>query len=132
MTAQLPDPVDVGLRLLDRQIVDCDERPVANVDDIEVEYDAQGRPYVVALLTGAGAWGPRLGGRASRWVTSIWRRLHPEARPYPNRIPMSVVTKVDSAVHISVPRTSTTALRLDQWVDDHIIGRIPGAGDGDS
>jgi hypothetical protein len=132
MTAQLPDVLDAGLRLLDRQVVDCEDRPVANVDDLEVAYDEGGRPYVVAVLTGPGAWGPRLGGRLSRWITAIWRRLHPAVRPAPSRIPMTAVTKVDSAVHLSVPRASTAALALDQWVDRYIISRIPGAGGGDS
>jgi hypothetical protein len=132
MTAQLPDVLDAGLRLLDRQIVDCDERPVANVDDLEAVYDERGRPYIVAVLTGPGAWGPRVGGRLSRWITAIWRRLHPAARPAPSRIPMTAVTRVDSAVHLAVPRSSTAALALDQWVDLHVISRLPGAGDGDT
>jgi hypothetical protein len=132
MNAETPDPVDVGLRFLDRQIVDCDDREVAKVDDLEVAFDIDGRPYVVAILCGPGAWAPRLGGRVGRWIVAVWRRLHPAAEPEPARIPMNVVAKLDSAVHLSVPRTSTTAIRLDRWTDHHVIARIPGAGDGDS
>ena len=43
MNAQVPDSVDVGLSLLDRQIVDCNGREVANLDDLEAAFDANGR-----------------------------------------------------------------------------------------
>ena len=36
MNAQIPDRLDVGLSLLDRQIIDCNDRQVANVDDLAV------------------------------------------------------------------------------------------------
>jgi hypothetical protein len=129
MNADVPDSVDAGLLLLDRQIIDCNDREVAKVDDLVAAFDQHGRPYVVAILCGPGAWGPRLGGRLGRWVIAAWRRLHPAAHPEPASIPMNVVTRIDSAVHLSVPRTSTTVLAIDRWVDGHIISRIPGAGD---
>jgi hypothetical protein len=131
MNVQAPETVDAGLLLLDRQIVDCNDREVANVDDLEIAFDSDGRPYVVTILCGPGAWGPRLGGRVSRWIVAIWQRLHPAVHPEPARVPMNVVAKIDSAVHLSVPRKSTSAIVIDRWVDDHIISRIPGAGDDD-
>jgi hypothetical protein len=132
MNAQVPEVVDAGLSLLDRQIVDCNERQVRNVDDLEVAFGGDGRPYVAAVLCGPGAWGPRIGGPVGSWIVAVWRRLHPAAHPNPARIPMNVVTKLDSAVHLSVPRTATGAIALDQWVDEHIISSIPGAGDAET
>jgi hypothetical protein len=131
MNADVPDVVDVGLRLLDRQILDRDDRQVAKVDDLEAILGADGRPYVQAILCGPGAWAPRLGGRLGRWTVAIWRRLHPAAQPAPAQIPMNVVTRLDSAVHLSVPRVATDAVELDRWTDHHVIARIPGAGDDD-
>jgi hypothetical protein len=131
MNAQTPDPVDVGLRFLDRQILDRDDREVAKVDDLEAMFDIDGRPYVHAILCGPGAWAPRLGGRLGRWIIAVWTRLHPAVEPEPARIPMSVVTRLDSAVHLSVPRTDTGAVTLDRWTDHHVIARIPGAGNDD-
>ncbi|MDQ1384828.1 MAG: hypothetical protein QOG65_2207 [Actinomycetota bacterium] len=128
MNADVPDVIDVGLRFLDRQIIDCNDREVAKVDDLEAAFDGEGRPYVIAIMCGPGAWAPRLGGRPGRWILAIWRRLHPAVEPEPARIPMNVVAKIDSAVRLSVPRTSTAAATLDRWVDHHVIGRIPGAG----
>ena len=129
MNAEVPDTMELGLSLLDRQIVDCNERPLANVDDIHLAFDQDGRPYVDALLCGPGAWARRLRGRLGRWCYAIWARLHPAANPHPSSIPMNLVTKIDSSVHLSVPRRATTAVALEVWADDHIIARIPGAGD---
>jgi hypothetical protein len=131
MNAQVPDSVDVGPRFLDRQILDSNDREVAKVDDLEALFDTEGRPYVHAILCGPGAWAPRLGGRLGRWIIAVWRRLHDAVDPDPARIPMNVVTKLDSAVHLSVPRTATDAITLDRWADRHVIARIPGAGDDD-
>ncbi len=127
--ARVPDVLDAGLALLDRQIVDCDGRPVAKVDDLEIAYDAEGRPYISALLYGAGAAGPRIRGRVGRAITAIWRRLRPEFDPKPARIPMSVVSEIDSAVHLSIP-VDTIDLPVTTWVNDQIIRKIPGAGQG--
>ena len=129
MNADVPDTIDVGLRFLDRQIIDSNDREVAKVDDLEVGFDGDGRPYVIAIMCGPGAWAPRLGGRPGRWILAIWRRLHPAVEPEPARIPMNVVAKVDSAVRLVVPRMSTSAVALDRWVDQHFIAGIPGAGD---
>jgi sporulation protein YlmC with PRC-barrel domain len=127
--ARVPDVLDAGLALLDRQIVDCDGRPVAKVDDLEIAYDAEGRPYISALLYGAGAAGPRIRGRVGRAITAIWRRSRPEFDPKPARIPMSVVSEIDSAVHLSIP-VDTIDLPVTTWVNDRLIRKIPGAGHG--
>jgi hypothetical protein len=131
MNAQVPSVIEAGLALLDRQIVDCDERPLAKVDDLEIALDSDGRPYVIAILCGPGAAGPRLRDRLGRWVVAIWRRLHPAVDPDPARVPMNVVSRIDSAVHLSVPADATAVRALNDWTLDHIISRIPGAGHGD-
>jgi len=123
----VPDQLDAGLRLLDRQIVDCDDRPVAKVDDLELAYDRDGRPFVSALLYGAGALGPRIGGRLGRAVTAVWKRLRPEVDPRPARIPINVVARIDSAVHLSVP-VDAIELPITAWVERRVIEKLPGAG----
>jgi sporulation protein YlmC with PRC-barrel domain len=131
MTAQVSERLDVADRLLDRQIVDRNGRPFAKVDDLELEVDSEGRPYVVALLCGPGALGPRLGRRLGRWVVAIWKRQHPAVHPAPVRIPMSAVASVDNAVNLSLPRDSTAAGAVEDWVAEHFISRIPGASHGE-
>ena len=131
MTADVPDRLDAGLNLLDRQIVDRDDRPVAKVDDLELTIDHNGSPYVSALLCGPGAWGPRVGGRLGTWIAAVWLRQHPEAEPTPIRIPIEALNKLDAAVHLAVDRDATRGESLDHWLATHLIEPIPGADHGD-
>jgi hypothetical protein len=118
---------DAGLHLLDRQIVDPDGLPVANVDDIELVVRPDGRLAVAALLCGPGALGPRMGGRLGRWTTAIWRRLRPEEDPRPGRIDAQLVTGTDSAIHVAATVDELRVDGLERWVRRYVINRIPGA-----
>ena len=68
-------PIDLGLGLLDHQIVDCDGRRCGKVDDLEVAGVRDGKPVVAELLVGRR------------------RKVH---------VPWDVVATVDSAVHLKV------------------------------
>ena len=68
-------PIDLGLGLLDHQIVDRDGRRCGKVDDLELAGVRDGRPVVVELLVGRR------------------RQVH---------VPWDVVAKVDSAVHLKL------------------------------
>jgi hypothetical protein len=108
--------IDAVLKLLDRQILDPDGYMAGNVDDLELVVPAAGGPPDgTAILSGTGALGARLGG-------VFQRVLKGEAR-----IDWGVVTGIDSAVRISLPREQVRSNRMEAWVRDHIIGRIPGA-----
>jgi hypothetical protein len=119
---------DAALHLLDRQIVDPDDAPVANVDDLELRERADGRLAVSALLTGPGALGPRTGGRLGSWMVDVWRRLRPDADPRPGRIEARLVTRTDSAVHVSAHVRDLDVDGFEQWTREHVIEKIPGAG----
>src|SRR5205085_5695760 len=71
-----------GLHLLDRQIVDVDGSFAGKVDDVELEESDEGGVWhVTAILSGAGALGPRIGGRFGRFLAALNRRLSDEATP---------------------------------------------------
>ncbi len=54
--------LDLGLSLLDRQLVDRDGRPVGKVDDIRFDWpDGGGPPIVSKILVGPIAFGERFG-----------------------------------------------------------------------
>jgi sporulation protein YlmC with PRC-barrel domain len=119
---------DAALHLLDRQILDCEQQPVAKVDDVELRMpDDGGPPVVTALLCGPAALGPRLGGRLGEWVVAAHRRVAYERGGKPVRIPFEVVKAIDNSVDLTVNRDASGALTLDHWVRDHIVGRLPGA-----
>jgi sporulation protein YlmC with PRC-barrel domain len=120
---------DLQLHLLDRQVVDPTGRMVAKVDDIELtpSVDEPGTLYVSAILTGPLALGPRLGGRLGWWVAAIARRLSPAPDPEPERIDISLVQDVGSAVTVSVRHDQLQVAPLERWLGTHLIARIPGS-----
>jgi sporulation protein YlmC with PRC-barrel domain len=119
----------IGLHLLDRQILDRDGEPVGKVDDVELDLDDDGIPYVAALLIGQQALGERIGGRLGAWIAGAARRLSPDYNRGPIRIPYDLVADVDSAVNLSVHREVLPDPALETWLRDHLIDRIPGASD---
>jgi len=119
----------IGFDLLDRQIVDRDGEPVGKVDDVELDYDERGDAYVTGLLLGQQALGERIGGALGRWISAIARRMSEPPDQPPIRIGFDLVAKIDSAVHLSVARELLPEPPLEVWLRDHLIGRIPGAGD---
>jgi hypothetical protein len=66
----LSDLVDIGLHVLDRQLLDSDGRRCGNVDDLALEGNPGEPLEVVAILSGPGVWGQRAGvlGRIVGWL----------------------------------------------------------------
>jgi sporulation protein YlmC with PRC-barrel domain len=107
-----PEALDLGLGLLDHQLVDCDGRRCGNVDDLELEGVSEGAPRVTAILVGPPVWAGRgwLGRLAS--TLSSGRTV---------RVPWAEVDKIDAAVHL---KKTASELRLGRgddrarrWVD---------------
>src|SRR3954470_2972972 len=92
-TKPLPATLDAARTMLDHLVVDPDRNPIARVDDLELRIpEPGGAPVVTAILCGPLALGARLGGRLGNWWFSVGRRLRPEERPQPIRIPMELVS----------------------------------------
>jgi sporulation protein YlmC with PRC-barrel domain len=119
--------LDLHLHLLDRQVLDRDGRFVCKVDDLELEFDELGRPYVAAILVGPRALGPRLGGRLGGWVAAIGRRLSDGHSQQPPRIDFAQVTDIGSAITLARRHDELGVTPLETWVDAHVIARIPGS-----
>jgi sporulation protein YlmC with PRC-barrel domain len=121
--------LEAGLHLLDRQLVDSQGRLAGKVDDLELEVpEGGGPPLVTAILAGPGALGRRIGGRLGAFIEAAANRLRGGQRR-PARVPFGVVKEIGSAVELSVPREELETNRLEAWARDHLIGRLPGAGD---
>jgi sporulation protein YlmC with PRC-barrel domain len=119
--------LDLHLHLMDRQVVDPDGRMVCKVDDLELELDAAGRPYVTAILVGPRALGPRVGSRLGRWMAAVAARLAGPDRPIPPRIDFALVTEIGSAVKVARRVDELDVAPLEGWVHRHLVGRIPGS-----
>jgi len=119
--------VHADLHLLDRQIIGKSTgHLVAKVDDLELDLDAP-VPHVTALLTGPGAWGPRLRGLAGRAVRAVYRQLHPDPAQDANRIPAGRIVDITSAVIIDND-DDLDVQGFGVWVDEQIISKLPGSG----
>ncbi len=115
-----------SLDLLDRQVVDRDDELVGKVDDVELTDPAQGAPRLVALLLGPQAYGERLGGRLGRWIAAAGTRLAGTEEPI--RISIDLVESIETSINLNVAASEIERVeRLDHWLRDHLIARIPGA-----
>ncbi|MFL5796889.1 MAG: PRC-barrel domain-containing protein [Actinomycetota bacterium] len=119
--------LDAAHGLLDLQVVDRDAKPVGKVDDVELDNRGQGAPVVRAILVGAPALGDRLGGRFGAWYKGVFRRLHQDKNAQPVRIPFDRIRAVNSKVDLTISQDDLDIGRLERWLVEHLIGRIPGA-----
>lgn len=66
----MSDSINIGLHLVDRQLLDSERRRCGNVDDLALEGNPGEPLEVVAILSGPGVWGQRAGllGRFFGWL----------------------------------------------------------------
>jgi sporulation protein YlmC with PRC-barrel domain len=122
--------LEAGLQLLDRQLIDKDGRLAGKVDDLELELpEGGGPPVVTAILSGPGALSRRVGGRLGAWLEAVANRLREGDDRHPARVSFGLVKRIGSAVDLSVAKAELETDRLEAWTRDHLIGRLPGAGD---
>jgi sporulation protein YlmC with PRC-barrel domain len=104
---RLSGALDAVLHLLDRQVVDVEDRLVGKVDDVELTVFDDGVLGVTGLLSGPAALVPRLGDDGlGRRLHEFWRRLGtaPVDHDDPYRIDLELVARLGSAVELKVPR----------------------------
>jgi hypothetical protein len=120
---RLTEKLDGALHLLDRQLLDCNGEMLGKADDIEL-LDTPNGLTITAILAGPAALLDRLGGRLGRTLANSYRRLRisePD-RDRPWRIDFADVERLDSAIHLTVPREGV--LRRDR--EEHRLGRLTG------
>jgi sporulation protein YlmC with PRC-barrel domain len=110
--------LDLGLDILDRQLLDSEGRRCGNVDDLAIEGGPGETPRVVAILVGPGYWPQRAGwiGRLAGWIGG-GKRV---------RVPWEDVAEVSSHVKL---RKRAAELGLGTG-DDRVrplLEKIPGA-----
>jgi sporulation protein YlmC with PRC-barrel domain len=110
---------DIGLQILDHQLLDKDGRRCGKVDDLEIEGGAGEVAEVVAILSGPGFWGQRAG-----WIGKVASRIGGGRKV---RIPWAEVRKVNSAVELNQGATEYGLGRGDDLLRPY-IDKIPGAG----
>ncbi|WP_337269946.1 hypothetical protein [Oryzifoliimicrobium ureilyticus] len=99
--------------LLDKQLVDSEERPIGRVDGIVINLSERGPPRVTALETGSGVVQDRFGLSTSK------RRF---------RISYDRVRDVgiDVDVDVEVDRDALPVVRWQEWLRKNVLRWIPG------
>jgi hypothetical protein len=109
--------IDLGLGVLDHQLLDCDGRRCGKADDLELEGVGGDDPRVVAILSGPPAWkGRGRLGRLAAWL----------ARGRLVRVPWDEVSEVAAGIRL---RSRATELGLGRG-DDRLrpwIEKLPGS-----
>jgi sporulation protein YlmC with PRC-barrel domain len=114
----LSERIDLGLRVLDRQLLDVDGRRCGKVDDLAIEGGPGEQARVVAILSGPDVWRQRAG-----WIGRLAARLGGHGRV---RVRWEDVKEVGA--HVELKR-SASELGLGRG-DDRLrplLDRIPGA-----
>jgi sporulation protein YlmC with PRC-barrel domain len=114
----LTKTIDLGLNLLDHQLLDAEGRRCGKVDDIALEGVPGEELEVVAILCGPGVWRARAGviGRVASWLGGGGRV----------RIPWGEVEGVGSHVKLRKRAAELGLGRGDDRVRPY-IEKIPGA-----
>lgn len=114
----MTETVDLGLHVLDRQLLDSEDRRCGKVDDLAIEGGPGEKLEVVAILSGPGVWRERAG-----LVGRLAARLGGGGRV---RIPWSDVGEIDAHVKL---KKQAQELGLGRG-DDRLrpfIAKIPGS-----
>ena len=112
--------IDLGLGVLDHQLVDSELHRCGKVDDLELEEGGGGAPRVTAILSGP-AWAERgLNGRLATWIARLLGRRRVV------HVPWDEVEQIHFGVRL---RTTSHELGLDRGEEraKRIVERIPGA-----
>lgn len=114
---------DLGLHLLDRQVVDTQGEPVGKVDDVEISDEG----YVVALLLGPQALAGRLGGLLGSWL-QFWSEALTRERTFePGRVGVDLVVDYGREIQVARSRADLRVQRNEDRFRDYLVARIPGA-----
>jgi hypothetical protein len=114
----MKEELDLGLAVLDHQLLDADGRRCGNVDDLAIEGGPGEHAEVVALYSGPGAWRGRgwVLGRLAAWL----------GRGKMVRVPWEEVVEVESHVRLRRKASEYGLGRGDDrarsWIE-----RLPGA-----
>jgi sporulation protein YlmC with PRC-barrel domain len=112
--------------VLDLAMLDREGRPAGRVDDIEFDERQVGPPVVTAFLSGAPALARRFKGITGAVLRGVTLRLHDKPDEAIIRVPLEQVRHLNSRVDLRVSREELGIGRIDRWIVDTFIGRIPG------
>ncbi|ESW87637.1 MULTISPECIES: hypothetical protein [unclassified Mesorhizobium] len=114
--------------ILDKQVVDREQVKIGKVDGLVAELRPGEPPKIVAVELGSITLGRRLGERPGRWMARVAARLGGKRHAEPHRIAWNKVRDIGVDIEFDIDVRETAIFDWQDWLRDHVIGRIPGAG----
>ena len=110
------DELDLGLGVLDHQLVDSEGRNCGNVDELEIAGISSGEPEVIEILVGGNAWRGR----------GVFGRIAAALSGDAVHVPWSEVDEIGAVVSL---KQAAPELRLGRGDDRAAkwVERLPGA-----
>jgi sporulation protein YlmC with PRC-barrel domain len=113
--------------ILDKQVVDRHQMKMGKVDGIIAELRKDKPPRIAFVEVGSVALARRLGPRLGRLVSRLAVRLGGRQRRKAYRIAWSKVRDIGVDIQFDIDVRETPIFDWQNWLRDHVIGRIPGA-----
>jgi sporulation protein YlmC with PRC-barrel domain len=119
--------MDLLREILDKQVVDREQVKIGKVDGLVAELRQGKPPRIVAVELGSITLARRLGARPGRWMARLAARLGGKRHAEPHRIAWNKVRDIGVDIGFDIDVQQTAIFDWQDWLRDHIIGRIPGA-----
>jgi hypothetical protein len=114
--------------LLDKQLVDREERPLGKADGVVLEIRADEAPRLVAVEVGNAAMLRRIHPSLARFAALVARRLG-VGTGEPMRIDPEALLRFGNDVKVDLDAPRTGAYAWERWLRRTLIDRIPGSGE---
>jgi hypothetical protein len=114
--------------VLDAQLLDRRGDKIGRVDGLTLELRPGAPPRVAAVLIGGPVRAARIG-RPAVWLGDAMRAIARVKHSGMSRVAFERVTRIGTAVALDVDGSTLEAGHLERWLAEHLIERIPGAGD---
>ena len=121
--------MDLVRDVLDKLLLDRDGLPMGRVDGLVMHVGERSQPRVTHIEVGGATLWARVHPALGRLATRLARAWGPR-KPGPVRIPWSRVEIVGRDIKLDVEAKETGTIAWEIWIARHIIGRIPGSGQG--
>lgn len=113
--------------VLDKQVVDRAKVKIGKVDGLVAETRRGHPPRIVAIEIGSIALGRRLGRLPGSWMAQLATKVGGKHHAKPHRVPWAKVRDIGLDIQVDIDVRKTAIFDWQDWVRDHIVGRIPGA-----
>ncbi|RUX30267.1 hypothetical protein EOA13_10780 [Mesorhizobium sp. M7A.F.Ca.US.011.01.1.1] len=113
--------------LLDKQVVDREQIKIGKVDGLVAELRPGKPPRIIAIELGSITLARRLGAGPGRWMARLAVKLGGKQHGEPHRIAWHKVKDIGIDIEFDIDVGETSIFAWQDWLRDHVIGRIPGA-----